>query len=119
MDEKLEVKDAKIEDYFTFLKEPSRPPSRGGNTKALHQHVIIVDGEKYSFLAFGSKRWAFKSDLVSFQYVLKGQYKNIDKETIRTVNAKGQVVVRGMRDFQKKLRTAPTRLPGSRRERRD
>lgn len=35
-----EIKDAKIDEYFTDLKEKSRPPSKGGNTKALHAHYI-------------------------------------------------------------------------------
>ena len=66
----------KIEKYGFFLKEKSRPPSRGGNTKALHAHVITIDGETFSFLALGSQQWVHKSDLVSFEYEINGQYKN-------------------------------------------
>ena len=108
--------DKKIEKYSAFLKEKHRPPSRGGNTKALHAHFITIDGEIYSFLGLGSKQWVFKSDRVSFEYEIKDQYKNIIKETIVTIAKDGKEIVRGNRGFKKTLRTAETRLPASRRE---
>lgn len=108
-----------ITDYSMFLKEKSRPPSKGGNTKALHSHVLTIDGERYSFLAVGSQQWVYKLDTVSFEYEVNNGYKNVLKETLKTVDVSGKVVVRGDRGFKKKLRTADTRLPGSRRERRD
>lgn len=114
-----EIRDAKIEDYFTVLKEKSRPPSKGGNTKALHAHYIKIDGKIYSFLAFGSKQWVYKTDRVSFEFEMKGEYRNILRETICTTDGNGDVVIRGLRGFSKELRTADTRLPGSRRECRD
>ena len=32
----VKIEKAKIEDYQKYLSEKSRPPSKGGNTKALH-----------------------------------------------------------------------------------
>lgn len=112
----MKIENAKIEDYQKYLREKSRPPSKGGNTKARHSHVLFIDGKKYSFLALGSQQWVFKTDLVSFDYELKGQYRNIDKETLVTIDKSGKEVVRGNRDFKKQLRTADTRMPVSRRE---
>lgn len=109
----------KIESYKVFLKEHSRPPSRGGNTKALHAHVLEIEGERYSFLAFGSQQWVFKADTVTFEFeVTADGYKNVLTDTLRTADHKGNVVVRGSRGT-KRLRTAPSRLPSSRREQRD
>lgn len=116
---RFKVEDKKINAYQKYLQENSRPPSRGGNTKALHSHVLEIDGEKYSFLALGSQQWVFKSDTVSFEYEIKDGYKNIDKETILTIDRHGHLIVRGNRSFKSQLRTATTRLPGSRREQRD
>ncbi len=112
----MKIESAKIEDYQKYLNEKSRPPSKGGNTKALHAHVLTIDGEKYSFLALGSQQWVFKTDLVSFEYELNGQYKNIDKETLVTFDKNGKEVVRGNRGFKRNLRTADARMPVSRRE---
>lgn len=112
----MKIEKAKIKDYQMYLKEKSRPPSNGGNTKALHSHVLVINGEKYSFLALGSKQWVFKTDLVSFEYELNGQYKNIKNETLVTVDKNGKEVVRGNRGFKKQLRTSDTRMPVSRRE---
>lgn len=112
----MEINNIKIESYSTFLVEKYRPPSKGGNTRALHSHVLTIDNEKYSFLALGTKQWIFKSDTVSFEFELKGQYKNIKKETITTLDKAGNEIIRGNRGFKKKLRTAETRMPVSRRE---
>jgi hypothetical protein len=117
--DKLRVESKKITSYGLFLKEPSRPPSRGGNTGALHSHVLEVEGEKFSFLALGSQQWVFKSDVVSFDYKIENGYKNIIKETIITIDRYGKVASRGNRGFKTQLRSAPARLPGSRREQRD
>ncbi|WP_426732699.1 hypothetical protein [Myxococcus faecalis] len=120
MDGTFEIKDAQIEDYRTSLQEHSRPPSRGGNQKALHRHALIINGEEYSFFVNGRLQWVHKRDRVSFRYkVVKGQYKNILPETLQTVDSMGRQVVRGMRGVTKKLRTVPTKPPASRRERRD
>ena len=110
------IEEKKISSYTTFLQENSRPPSRGGNTKALHSHQMIIDGEKFSFLAYGAKHWVYKRDTVSFEYETKDIYKNIIKETIETTDQNGKEVVRGLRGFEKPLRTSETRMPVSRRE---
>ena len=115
----LRVEGKKITEYNLYLIEEYRPPSRGGNTSALHSHVIEIDGENYSFKACGSQQWIYKTDTVSFEYELNGDYKNIKKETIETLDRKNQVVVRGNRSGKKQLRTAKARLPASRREQRD
>lgn len=114
-----QIENKKIDEYFTILREKSRPPSKGGNTKARHAHCIKIDGVLYSFLAFGSKHWVFKTDLVSFQFEMNGIYRNILPETIRTIDKDGNEVRRGLRNFSKPLRTADARLPASRRECRD
>jgi hypothetical protein len=119
MNDTFEIKDAQIEDYRTSLQEHSRPPSRGGNQKALHRHVLIINGEEYSFFVNGRLQWVHKADRVSFRYKVSGQFKNIQPETLQTVDSKGRQVVRGMRGVKKKLRTVPTRLPARRRERLD
>ncbi|HGP0857377.1 TPA: hypothetical protein ACLFOX_003636 [Yersinia enterocolitica] len=117
--ETFRVESKKITSYGMFLNEPSRPPSRGGNTGALHSHVLEIEGEKFSFLSLGSQRWVFKSDIVSFEYKIENGYKNIIKDTIVTIDRNGNVVSRGNRAFKTQLRSTPTRLPGSRREQKD
>ncbi len=79
-----------------------------------------IDGERYSFLALGAKRWVFANDTVEFEshWDESGRYRNVDPTTIRTINARGEIVVRGVRGT-KKWRSAPSRMPGSRREQRD
>lgn len=116
---RTKIEGKRITTYGKLLVENSRPPSKGGNTGALHSHLIEIDGEKYSFLALGTQQWVFKSDTVSFEYEIKDRYKNIAKETIVTLDRHGQPIVRGNRGFKNKLRTAVTRIPGSRREQRD
>ena len=113
----MQVEKAKFEVYKAFLKDKTRPPSRGGNTRAWHQHCLTIGGEVYSFLALGSKQWVFKDDTVSFEWDWDntGKYRNIKSETIQTWDKNGQLVVRGERGT-KPWRTADTRLPCSRRE---
>lgn len=53
----MKVESAKIEKYAAYLKDKYRPPSRGGNTGAWHQHVMTIEGETYSFLARGARKW--------------------------------------------------------------
>ena len=111
------VENAGIENYWTSLAEPYRPPSRGGNTTALHRHTLRIDGKDYHFLARGSRQWVYKQDKVSFEYIIsKGKYLDIVKETLITTNANGNVVIRGDRRNKPMLRTAPARMPASRRE---
>ena len=118
----FEIKDEHFQGYETYIAEPYRPPSRGGNTKALHRHVLSINGEKYSFFALGSAKFAYKGETVSFAYrnVEKNGtiYHNIEKDSIVTKDAKGKEHMRGNRDSKPKLRTAQARLPGSRREQR-
>ena len=105
--------------YELFLRESSRPPSKGGNTKALHAHFLTIDGVVYSFLALGSQKWVYKSDSVSFEYEINGGYNNIIKDTLVAFDKSGTFIVRGNREFKPKLRTAIARSPASRREQRD
>lgn len=113
------IENKKITEYKLILRENSRPPSRGGNTRARHSHTLDIEGEKYSFLALGSQQWVFKSDTISFEYDVKDGYKNIAVETIVTLDSNGDPVIRGNRSRKNKLRTATTRTPGSRREQQD
>ncbi len=114
------VENAEVEHYAAYLHEKYRPPSRGGNTSALHVHVLAIGGEKFSFFARGSRKWVFAGDRVSFTYrVTPEGYRNIRRQTIVTVDGKGHRVVRGDRRSKKTLRTATLRPPGSRREWRD
>lgn len=113
------VSNRQISDYTKILTEKSRPPSKGGNGKARHTHILTIDGERYSFIAFDSKQWVFKTDTVSFTYEASNGYNNIAPDSIVTKDKNGKPIVRGNRGFSKKLRTADTRLPGSRREQRD
>lgn len=112
------LENVQISDYKTFLVEYSRPPSKGGNTSAMHAHTIWVEDRKFSFWARGARKFIFKSDQASFEYYeTEDGYLNILPKTIVCKDANGKVVHRGDRRSKPKLRSAPTRLPGSRRER--
>ena len=107
----------RVESYTTLLIEPSRPPSKGGNNRALHSHRLTIGGEHYSFLALGARKWVFASDLVTFDFVTTREgYRNIQHWTLRTFDKNGKAVTRGVRGRKPKLRTAMARVPGSRRE---
>src|SRR3546814_7945345 len=99
-----------IEDYRTGLREPSRPPSKGGNTAALHGHSIKIGDAWFSFLALGAQKWVFASDTVTFDWAwdASGKYRNIVKDSVRTLDKNGTPVVRGNRGSQTTLRTAKT-----------
>lgn len=116
---RVSIKNGKITEYKMFLAENSRPPSKGGNTQALHTHRLQVDGENYTFRALGSQQWAFKSDTISFDFDERDKYRNVLSDTIKTLHRTGQPVIRGNRSSKGQLRTAVTRMPGSRREQRD
>ena len=105
-----------ITDYKTSLREPGRPPSKGGNTRALQSHNINIAGMWYSFLALGAQKWVFAADTVAFDWAWDSTktYRNIVKESVRTWDKNGHPVVRGNRGFKPKLRTASTRLPARR-----
>lgn len=112
------VEATKITGYTTALREPGRPPSKGGNTSALHGHRIEIDGVWYSFLALGKQKWVFASDVVSFKWMWDPteQYRNIVKDSLRTWDRRGAAVIRGNRGSKPILRTAETRLPARRSE---
>ena len=112
----MKIENAKFDDYRYSLCDKYRPPSKGGNTKALHWHFIIINNITYSFKAPGTKQWVFKNDTVSFEYENKGEHKNIILETLKTMNKKGEIVIRGNRFEIQKKRTADTRPPTSSKE---
>ena len=95
-----------IDDYKKSLWESARPPSRGGNTKALHRHSMEINGDWYSFFALGAQQWAFKGDILKFDYILtpKG-YRNVIKNSVSATDKKGNLVHRGNRGFKKQLRS--------------
>ena len=116
----MRIERTDIEDYQAYLKDKNRPPSKGGNTRAWHSHVLIIRGEKFSFLALGARKWVFASDTVSFEWNWNDtqEYRNIAPDTIKVWDKDGNEVVRGERGT-KPWRTATTRLPGRRREWKD
>ena len=93
-------------------KDKPRPPSRGGNTRAWHQHVLTIGGEKYSFLALGARKWAFRKDLVTFDWNWDASesYRNVDPDSLEAFDPKGNFVVRGIRG-KKKWRTPKPGCP--------
>lgn len=116
----LTLKQAVPTDYITFLYEPSRPPSQGGNTSALHVHTMVIDGQKYSFFARGSRKWVYVGDRVSFSFRLTDKgYRNVIRTSIVTQDKTGRPVERGDRRAKQTLRTTKTRLPAKRSEWRD
>lgn len=116
----MNTENAVVQSYGAYPKDKSRPPSRGGNTGAWHQHVLTIDGETYSFLARGARKWVFASDRVSFEWDWdeSRRYRNIVPASLTTVDRHGRSVRRGDRT-SKPWRTAEARLPASRREQRD
>lgn len=113
------VENARWQRYVTRLTEPHRPPSKGGNTTARHSHGLVIDGACYWFVAKGARKWVVKRDTVSFDFKREGRFLQVVRGTLEVRDENGQVVARGLRGPLKKLRTAPTRLPSSRREARD
>lgn len=113
----MRIENAEVEHYGTYLKDKSRPPSRGGNTGAWHQHVLTINGEKYSFLAPWSGKLVYKGETVSFdwEWDATGKYRNADLASVVAFKAGGEQVRRGNRG-DKKWRTANTRPPGRRSE---
>jgi hypothetical protein len=116
----LRIENKKVQAYYTTLTEPYRSPSKGGNTRAQHLHTMIIDNEKYTFFALGSKKFVFKGESVSFEYIIKdGQYRNVKMHTIVSIDKNGIMHKRGNRGFKSVLRSAQQRLPTSKREQRD
>lgn len=118
--ERFHIERATVEVYRTFLVDKYRPPSKGGNTSARHQHRIQIAGVTYSFLAAGTKKWVFKNETISFdwQWDSTGKYRNLIPESVKTWDKNGLLVKRGVFDW-KPMRTADARMPASRREQRD
>jgi len=116
----MRIERATVDEYKAYLQEPSRPPSRGGNTRAWHSHVLIIGDVRYSFLALGTKKWVFASDVTSFDWEWDEtkRYRNIVRDSIQVWDRYGQAVVRGERGV-KERRTAQARMPASRREQRN
>lgn len=116
----MRVERAEFQNYGVYLKDKSRPPSRGGNGRAWHQHVITIDGERYSFLAAWSGKFAYKGELVSFDWEWdeSGKYRNVDVTSVVAWSKAGEKIIRGERG-SKKWRTADTRLPARRSEWKD
>ncbi|CAA2136781.1 hypothetical protein [Hyphomicrobium sp. ghe19] len=115
----MRVENAKVERHRTFLKEKYRPPNKGGNTGALHLHVLEVNGESYSSLNAGSQKFVSKNDTASFELEWDDtrKYRNIQGEIISVRDMNGKLVIRQIGAF-KKWRTAKARTPVSRREER-
>ena len=114
------VENATIDSYETYLKDKHRPPSRGGNGRAWHSHVIKIGEHTFSFLGLGFRKWAYKTDTISFewQWDRSQRWRNIDPNTLEARDKNGAEVERGHRG-SKPWRTATTRAPVSRREWRD
>jgi len=111
------VEKQSFEEYGVYLQDKYRPPSRGGNKRAWHSHVITVGGERYSFLAPWGGKFVYKGETVSFDWAWDEtkQYRNIDRATVVAWSKSGEPVIRGDRG-DKKWRTADTRMPVRRSE---
>jgi hypothetical protein len=111
---------AEVEHYGVYLKDKSRPPSRGGNRRAWHQHVLTIGGETYAFLAAWSGKFVYKGETVSFDWEWNegGKYRNVALMSVVARTKSGNEVRRGERD-SKPWRTADNRLPARRCEWKD
>jgi hypothetical protein len=109
----VKIEKADVEDYAVYLKDKYRPPSRGGNKRAWHQHVLTIGGETYSFLAAWSGKFVFKGETVSFAWEWNEtqKYRNVDAVTVVAFDKAGNEKWRGER-AGKPWRTATTRAPG-------
>jgi len=116
----VRVERAEVEHYGIYLKDKSRPPSRGGNKRAWHQHVLTISGEKYSFLAPWSGKFAHKGETVSFEWEWdkSDTHRNTDVGSLVAYAKSGEEIRRGERG-NKPWRTADNRLPARRSEWKD
>ncbi len=89
----MKIENKKIESYDLYLKERNKS-SKIKKSQARHSHVIMIEGEKYSFIARGNKQRVFKTDSISFDYQIKNGHNNIDKSTIVTLDQNGEIVQR-------------------------
>ncbi|MBZ9810943.1 MULTISPECIES: hypothetical protein [unclassified Mesorhizobium] len=113
----MNIDKAEVEHYGLYLKDKSRPPSRGGNKRPWHQHVITIGGERYSFLAQWSGKFVYSGETVSFAWDWgeSGKYRNADCLSVVAWDQDGKPKRRGERG-SKPWRTADTRLPARRGE---
>jgi len=111
---------AEVDYYSVYLKDKSRPPSRGGNRRAWHQHVLTIAGERYSFLATWSGKFVYQGEMVSFDWDWheNRHYRNIDVRSVIAWKPNGKQILRGERGG-KPWRTAKTRPPERRSEWKD
>jgi hypothetical protein len=78
----------------------------------LCSHSLEVDGEWYSFLANGSKKWAYKKDRVSFKWRWKldsswmdkgvwppKYYRTITKSSFKALDSEGGVINRQVDEY--------------------
>lgn len=113
----MRIEQAEVEHYGVYLKDKSRPPSRGGNSRAWHQHVLTIGGERYSFLAPWSGKLIYKGETVSldWEWDASGKHRNVDRASVVAWSKAGEQVWRGERG-DKRWRTADNRLPARRSE---
>lgn len=106
-----------------FLDEQYRSPSRGGKTRALHMHIIVIDGISYSWRALGAKKCAFKGDRINFRYavwpVADKTYHRVLPNTFTALDKDGKIQERGLRGWKRQLRTARQKAPTAGHERDD
>ena len=99
----MHVENAVVTKYVKHLIEGSRPPSRSGNGKAHHVHVLTIADDTYSFRALGRKQWVFKHDTVTFDWEHHPSTgrRYIDEDTILVFDKNGRPVHRGIRGTKK------------------
>lgn len=116
----MRVEQAEVEHYRAYLKDKYRPPSKGGNAGAWHQHVLRIGGENYSFLAAHAGKFVFKGETVSFDWDWDEtkRFRNVVVDSVVAHRRDGSPVVRGSRGG-KAWRIAETRLPARRSEWKD
>jgi len=116
----VRIEQAEVEHYGVYLKDKGRPPSRGGNRRAWHQHVLTIGGEKYSFLAAWSGKLVYKGETASFDWEWDESrtYRNVKLASIVSWTKAGEPVRRGERG-SKPWRTADNRMPARRSEWKD
>lgn len=116
----MRIENATVESYTSVLKDKSRPPSRGGNTRAMHRHALTIGGQVFSCLAPWAGKLVYKGETVSFDWDWDASqtYRNIALPTLVAHNAAGEAIVRGDRG-SKTWRTAETRPLGRRAEWKD
>jgi hypothetical protein len=95
----VRIEQIQVEQYGVYLKDKSRPPSRGGNGRAWHQHVLTIGGERYSFLAPWSGKLVYKGETVSFDWEWdeSSTYRNVDRASVVAWSKAGKQARRARR----------------------